>query len=181
MFGDRLIIYWFCFIGPRGRFSFCDLTGMHNTWKCKKLLLGSLEIVFCWNYEIAILGQKKFQFWAKEGFNSGPKNASCKKKHGYCTMCNFNPIIHLELSVPCDICCVKFHYALRWIFVPKPRWFEDLCLLSTDLPSCGSTQEVVPVSYTIYNRTNMVQEVEGEIEPSDDFMFSGNSQVDRND
>jgi len=63
--------------------------------------------------------------------------------------------------------------------IPLPNIIveETPIYIETNLPSCGSTQEVVPVSYTIYNRTNMVQEVEGEIEPSDDFMFSGNSQV----
>ena len=50
-------------------------------------------------------------------------------------------------------------------------------MLSAELPSCGCVQEVMPVSYTIHNRTNLVQEVEGAIEPSDYFMFSGNSQV----
>ena len=45
------------------------------------------------------------------------------------------------------------------------------------MPSCGCVQEALPVTYKIYNRTDMVQEVEVEIEPSEAFMFSGNRQV----
>ena len=33
------------------------------------------------------------------------------------------------------------------------------------------------MSYKIFNRTDLVQEVEVEIEPSESFIFSGNSQV----
>eukprot|EP00795_Rhopilema_esculentum_P015691 gene15691-6983_t len=48
--------------------------------------------------------------------------------------------------------------------------------IDTRIPSCGCVQEALPVTYKIYNRTDMVQEVEVEIEPSEAFMFSGNRQ-----
>ncbi len=45
------------------------------------------------------------------------------------------------------------------------------------VPASGSVQEVLPVSYTVFNHTDLVQEVEVEIEPSESFLFAGNSQV----
>lgn len=46
-----------------------------------------------------------------------------------------------------------------------------------DLPSFGHVQESLPVRYHIENRTELVQDVEITVEPSDAFMFLGLKQV----
>jgi hypothetical protein len=52
-----------------------------------------------------------------------------------------------------------------------------MCPLSTDLPSFGRVRESLPVKYHLQNKTNLVQDVEISVEPSDAFMFSGLKQV----
>lgn len=46
-----------------------------------------------------------------------------------------------------------------------------------DLPSFGRVRESLPIRYHIENRTDVVQDVEMQVEPSDAFMFSGLKQV----
>lgn len=46
-----------------------------------------------------------------------------------------------------------------------------------DLPSFGRVRESLPVRYHLQNKTNLVQDVEVSVEPSDAFMFSGLKQV----
>lgn len=48
---------------------------------------------------------------------------------------------------------------------------------SADLPSFGRVRESLPVRYHLQNKTNLVQDVEISVEPSDAFMFSGLKQV----
>lgn len=48
---------------------------------------------------------------------------------------------------------------------------------SADLPSFGRVRESLPVKYHLQNKTNLVQDVEISVEPSDAFMFSGLKQV----
>lgn len=60
---------------------------------------------------------------------------------------------------------------------------DELCLtertlpLSLDLPSFGRVRESLPVRYHLQNKTDLVQDVEISVEPSDAFMFSGLKQV----
>jgi len=49
--------------------------------------------------------------------------------------------------------------------------------LYKDLPSFGRVRESLPVRYHLQNKTNLVQDVEVSVEPSDAFMFSGLKQV----
>ena len=51
-----------------------------------------------------------------------------------------------------------------------------VCVVS-DLPLLGHGQESLPVRYHIENRTELVQDVEITVEPSDAFMFLGLKQV----
>lgn len=55
--------------------------------------------------------------------------------------------------------------------------FEITYFLSKDLPSFGRVRESLPVRYHLQNKTNLVQDVEVSVEPSDAFMFSGLKQV----
>lgn len=55
--------------------------------------------------------------------------------------------------------------------------FEIAFFLSKDLPSFGRVRESLPVRYHLQNKTNLVQDVEVSVEPSDAFMFSGLKQV----
>ena len=48
---------------------------------------------------------------------------------------------------------------------------------SADLPSFGRVRESLPVRYHLQNKTDLVQDVEISVEPSDAFMFSGLKQV----
>nr|XP_009674937.1 PREDICTED: trafficking protein particle complex subunit 11-like [Struthio camelus australis] len=49
--------------------------------------------------------------------------------------------------------------------------------INADLPSFGRVRESLPVRYHLQNKTNLVQDVEVSVEPSDAFMFSGLKQV----
>lgn len=52
-----------------------------------------------------------------------------------------------------------------------------LLFFPKDLPSFGRVRESLPVRYHLQNKTNLVQDVEVSVEPSDAFMFSGLKQV----
>uniref|UniRef100_A0A2D4J4X0 Trafficking protein particle complex subunit 11 n=1 Tax=Micrurus lemniscatus lemniscatus TaxID=129467 RepID=A0A2D4J4X0_MICLE len=49
--------------------------------------------------------------------------------------------------------------------------------VNTDLPSFGRVRESLPVKFHLQNKTNLVQDVEVTVEPSDAFMFSGLKQI----
>ncbi|KAF2982584.1 hypothetical protein EK904_008582, partial [Melospiza melodia maxima] len=49
--------------------------------------------------------------------------------------------------------------------------------VNADLPSFGRVRESLPVRYHLQNKTNLVQDVEVSVEPSDAFMFSGLKQI----
>ncbi|XP_042323158.1 trafficking protein particle complex subunit 11 isoform X2 [Sceloporus undulatus] len=49
--------------------------------------------------------------------------------------------------------------------------------VNADLPSFGRVRESLPVKYHLQNKTNLVQDVEVSVEPSDAFMFSGLKQI----
>uniref|UniRef100_A0A8C2PCV4 Trafficking protein particle complex subunit 11 n=1 Tax=Capra hircus TaxID=9925 RepID=A0A8C2PCV4_CAPHI len=49
--------------------------------------------------------------------------------------------------------------------------------VNADLPSFGRVRESLPVRYHLQNKTDLVQDVEISVEPSDAFMFSGLKQV----
>jgi len=49
--------------------------------------------------------------------------------------------------------------------------------VNADLPSFGRVRESLPVKYHLQNKTNLVQDVEISVEPSDAFMFSGLKQI----
>eukprot|EP00794_Sanderia_malayensis_P013921 gene13921-15373_t len=49
--------------------------------------------------------------------------------------------------------------------------------IETSLPAYGCMQKVLPISYKIFNCTELVQEVELQIEPNEAFLFAGNSQI----
>uniref|UniRef100_A0A8D1GEV4 Trafficking protein particle complex subunit 11 n=1 Tax=Sus scrofa TaxID=9823 RepID=A0A8D1GEV4_PIG len=49
--------------------------------------------------------------------------------------------------------------------------------VNADLPSFGRVRESLPVRYHLQNKTNLVQDVEISVEPSDAFMFSGLKQI----
>ena len=54
---------------------------------------------------------------------------------------------------------------------------ENCVTLSADLPSFGRVRDSLPVKYHLKNKTDLVQDVEISVEPSDAFMFSGLKQV----
>lgn len=54
---------------------------------------------------------------------------------------------------------------------------ENCIIFLADLPSFGRVRESLPVKYHLQNKTNLVQDVEISVEPSDAFMFSGLKQV----
>lgn len=54
---------------------------------------------------------------------------------------------------------------------------EDCVTFSADLPPFGRVRESLPVKYHLQNKTDLVQDVEISVEPSDAFMFSGLKQV----
>ena len=47
----------------------------------------------------------------------------------------------------------------------------------TDIPASGELSEVLPVSYTVHNKTGLLQEFEAKMGATDAFMYSGNRQV----
>ncbi|EPY78844.1 trafficking protein particle complex subunit 11 [Camelus ferus] len=49
--------------------------------------------------------------------------------------------------------------------------------VNADLPSFGRVRESLPVKYHLQNKTDLVQDVEVSVEPSDAFMFSGLKQI----
>ncbi|XP_034257272.1 trafficking protein particle complex subunit 11 isoform X3 [Pantherophis guttatus] len=49
--------------------------------------------------------------------------------------------------------------------------------VNADLPSFGRVRESLPVKFHLQNKTNLVQDVEITVEPSDAFMFSGLKQI----
>ncbi|ETE71409.1 Trafficking protein particle complex subunit 11 [Ophiophagus hannah] len=49
--------------------------------------------------------------------------------------------------------------------------------VNADLPSFGRVRESLPVKFHLQNKTNLVQDVEVTVEPSDAFMFSGLKQI----
>ncbi|XP_061421126.1 trafficking protein particle complex subunit 11 [Lethenteron reissneri] len=49
--------------------------------------------------------------------------------------------------------------------------------VKTELPASGCVREMLPVQYTLHNRTDIVQEVELTVDASEAFMFSGNKQI----
>ncbi|XP_045142506.1 trafficking protein particle complex subunit 11 [Echinops telfairi] len=49
--------------------------------------------------------------------------------------------------------------------------------VNADLPSFGRVRESLPVKYHLQNKTNLVQDVDISVEPSDAFMFSGLKQI----
>ncbi|XP_074887477.1 trafficking protein particle complex subunit 11 [Buteo buteo] len=49
--------------------------------------------------------------------------------------------------------------------------------VNADLPSFGRVRESLPVRYHLQNKTDLVQDVEVSVEPSDAFMFSGLKQI----
>ncbi|XP_053315422.1 trafficking protein particle complex subunit 11 [Spea bombifrons] len=49
--------------------------------------------------------------------------------------------------------------------------------LHADLPSFGRVRESLPVTYHLQNKTNLVQDIEISVEPSEAFMFSGLKQI----
>lgn len=49
--------------------------------------------------------------------------------------------------------------------------------VNADLPSFGRVRESLPVRYHLQNKTDLVQDVEISVEPSDAFMFSGLKQI----
>ena len=51
------------------------------------------------------------------------------------------------------------------------------CFLFSDLPAYGSVRRALPLSYTLFNKTSTVQEVEAKIEQNDHFMFTGSKEV----
>ena len=58
---------------------------------------------------------------------------------------------------------------------------EFLCVLFplflADIPASGQLHEIMTVSYTVQNRTTLVQEVEARMGQSEAFMYSGNRLV----
>lgn len=63
----------------------------------------------------------------------------------------------------------------KWwiIFLTK----RNVSSFFADLPSFGRVRESLPVRYHLQNKTDLVQDVEVSVEPSDAFMFSGLKQV----
>ncbi|XP_054846122.1 trafficking protein particle complex subunit 11 isoform X1 [Eublepharis macularius] len=49
--------------------------------------------------------------------------------------------------------------------------------VNADLPPFGRVRESLPVKYNLQNKTNIVQDLEVSVEPSDAFMFSGLKQI----
>ena len=50
-------------------------------------------------------------------------------------------------------------------------------ILPPDIPASGQLHEVMTISYTVHNRTTLVQELEAKMNQSDAFMYSGNRLV----
>ena len=46
--------------------------------------------------------------------------------------------------------------------------------MSIDIPACGQLMSVLPVSYTVHNKSALIQEFEAKMGASDAFMYSGN-------
>lgn len=46
-----------------------------------------------------------------------------------------------------------------------------------DVPAFGSVKSLLPLGYSVENRTAFLQDVEITLEPNDNFMFAGNKQV----
>uniref|UniRef100_A0A8C5L7B6 Trafficking protein particle complex subunit 11 n=1 Tax=Jaculus jaculus TaxID=51337 RepID=A0A8C5L7B6_JACJA len=84
------------------------------------------------------------------------------------------------------------HYIISW---KRTSAMENIPVISTvitlphviveniplhvhaDLPSFGRVRESLPVRYHLQNKTDLVQDVEISVEPSDAFMFSGLKQI----
>ena len=49
--------------------------------------------------------------------------------------------------------------------------------IHTELPSYGTVRTALSLSYTLFNKTATVQEIEAKIEQSEHFMFTGNKEV----
>ena len=52
-----------------------------------------------------------------------------------------------------------------------------LFLFLADIPASGQLHEIMTVSYTVQNRTSLVQEVEAKMGQSEAFMYAGNRVV----
>ena len=52
-----------------------------------------------------------------------------------------------------------------------------LCFVDADVPASGQLHEIMAVSYTVQNRTGLIQEVEARMGQSEAFMYSGNRLV----
>ena len=50
-------------------------------------------------------------------------------------------------------------------------------LIFLELPSYGTVRTALPLSYTLFNKTATVQEIEAKIEQSEHFMFTGSKEV----
>ncbi len=59
--------------------------------------------------------------------------------------------------------CIDFHLATTYT--------------STDIPASGQQSEVLPVSFTVHNKTGLIQEFEAKMGTTDAFMYSGNRLV----
>ncbi|XP_070572055.1 trafficking protein particle complex subunit 11-like isoform X1 [Ptychodera flava] len=100
--------------------------------------------------------------------------------------CLMAPVNHQQTTVPIG------HYSITWkrtscddnlpavqtILALPSVMIENIPLfIETNIPSHGRVRDSLPVEYTIYNRTPIVQEIEAGMEPSEAFMFSGHKQV----
>ncbi|XP_077995405.1 trafficking protein particle complex subunit 11-like [Glandiceps talaboti] len=100
--------------------------------------------------------------------------------------CLVAPASHQQGTVPIG------HYSIKWkrtsydgslpsiqtILALPSVMVENIPLfIETSIPSHGRVRSPLPVEYTVYNKTPMVQEIEAGMEPSEAFMFSGHKQV----
>ncbi|XP_072035114.1 trafficking protein particle complex subunit 11-like [Amphiura filiformis] len=61
--------------------------------------------------------------------------------------------------------------------LPEVTLQEVPMSIDTNIPAFGLVRSPLPVTFTIHNRTGIVQTVEANVEPSEAFMFSGHKQV----
>nr|XP_002733772.1 PREDICTED: trafficking protein particle complex subunit 11-like [Saccoglossus kowalevskii] len=101
--------------------------------------------------------------------------------------CLVAPVHHQHTTVPIG------HYSVQWkrtnceeeglptvettLALPSITVETIPLFIETKIPSHGRVRDSLHVTYTIYNKTQMVQEVEAGMEPSEAFMFSGHKQV----
>ncbi|KAG8179574.1 hypothetical protein JTE90_016141 [Oedothorax gibbosus] len=72
-----------------------------------------------------------------------------------------------------DLCCsVETNVAMPTMEVLHPPIFVEL-----ETPSHGAVRHLMTVTYTIHNRTSMVQDMKLVFDSSDAFMYSGNKQI----